>query len=299
MTLRLPDHWLWDSWYVADGDHHHAFFLRASRTLVDPRRRHTHAAVGHAVSRDLRAWTVLPDALLPADAPAWDDLAIWTGSVVRGPNGQWHLFYTGISRALGTPVQRIGRAVSDDLITWRRAGTDPVALADPKWYDTHAGGASESWRDPWVFADPSGDGWHMLVTARSNEGDPAGRGVIGHARSADLAEWSVGPPLSRPAGFVDLEVPQVVEIDGQVVLVFSCAPWVWSVAAPSVLGPFDVDRAIPFAHPSLYAGRIVTNGDGGWSLLGFRDVEDGEFCGDLIDPIPIDFTPRDGLVART
>ena len=136
MTLRLADAWLWDSWFVVDGDEHHVFFLRASRALLDPRRRHDRATVGHAVSRDLRNWTLLADAFVPADEPAWDDLAIWTGSVVRDPDGQWHLFYTGISHADGGSVQRIGRAVSDDLVTWHRAGSDPVAVADPQWYET-------------------------------------------------------------------------------------------------------------------------------------------------------------------
>ncbi len=316
MTLRLPDHWMWDSWFVDDGADHHVFFLRASRALVDPHRRHLRAAVGHAVSGDLRTWTLLPDALVHSDSPAWDDLAIWTGSVVRGRDGQWHLFYTGISRAHGAKLQRVGRAVSDDLLTWHRAHDGPVSVADPEWYETRQadGSGIDTWRDPWVFADPAGDGWHMLVTARGNDGDPAGRGVIGHARSADLVEWTAGPPLSRPAGFVDLEVPQVAEVDGHLVLVFSCLPGdvarrhdarplgsVWVVDAPSVVGPFDVDRAIPFAHPDLYAGRVVADGDGGCSLLGFHngeDRDDREFGGELSDPIAVGYRPDAGLLVR-
>ena len=202
------------------------------------------------------------------------------------------------------------------MITWRRAGEQPVTVADPQWYETrHADGSGiDTWRDPWVFADPSGDGWHMLVTARSKEGEPAERGVIGHARSADLVEWTVGPPLSRPAGFVHLEVPQVAQIDGHHVLVFSCLPGdvtrrsasrppgsVWIVDAPSAVGPFDVHEAIPFAHPTLYAGRLVSDGNGTWSLLGFHggeDSDDGEFAGELSDPIVVRYRPDAGLVAR-
>ena len=36
--LRLPDAWVWDSWYLHDGDRHHAFYLKASRALLDPDR---------------------------------------------------------------------------------------------------------------------------------------------------------------------------------------------------------------------------------------------------------------------
>ena len=58
--LRLPDHWVWDSWYAQDDDGRwHAFFLRASRALLDPHRRHRRASIGHAVSTDLRSWQLV------------------------------------------------------------------------------------------------------------------------------------------------------------------------------------------------------------------------------------------------
>ena len=63
MTLRLPDHWVWDAWYAVDGDVVHAYFLHAPRSLGDPDRRHFRARVGHAVSRDLVRWEVLAPGL--------------------------------------------------------------------------------------------------------------------------------------------------------------------------------------------------------------------------------------------
>src|SRR3712207_9289765 len=110
--LRLPDHWVWDSWLAADGDEHHLFFLRASRALLDPDRRHDRASVGHATSSDLRRWALQPDALVHADPPAWDDMAIWTGSVARADDGVWQLFYTGRSlseRGLRSEERRVGK----------------------------------------------------------------------------------------------------------------------------------------------------------------------------------------------
>jgi len=46
--LRLADHWVWDSWLAVAGAEYHLFFLRASRALHDPERRHllTNAVVG-------------------------------------------------------------------------------------------------------------------------------------------------------------------------------------------------------------------------------------------------------------
>jgi beta-fructofuranosidase len=300
-VLRLPDHWLWDSWTAYDGRRHHLFFLRASRALHDPRRRHERAAVGHAVSTDLRTWELLPDALVHADTPAWDDLAVWTGSVVRGPDARWYLFYTGLGTADRSHAQRVGLAVSADLVTWHRVGTGPLVEVDARWYDCGmrpGGPISESWRDPFVFADPGGDGWHMLLTARSHTGPAGARGVVGHARSPDLRQWEVGPPLSTPAGFDHLEVPQAYVVDGRPVLIFSCpaaqtartgtTAAIWTVAGDAVTGPWNVAAAEPFEHPSLYCARLVPDGDD-WYLLGFRDAEDGVFRGELLDPIPVAF----------
>jgi beta-fructofuranosidase len=310
-VLRLADHWIWDSWVAHDGEHHHLFFLRASRALHDPDRRHLRATIGHARSTDLRTWELLPDALVPDDSPAWDDQATWTGSVVRGPDGLWRMFYTGVSRAERGLVQRVGVATSTDLTTWHRVGDGPLLEADPRWYEQLDLDAwiDEAWRDPYVVADPAGDGWHMLLTARVREGDAPGRGVIGHATSPDLERWQVQPPLTAPAGFGQLEVPQVVTVDGLPVLVFSCWPdrmsverraqepkgGVWSVPGATLLGPWDLADATPFDHPSLYAARLVEEVPGRWVLLGFRDTEDGVFVGELTDPLPV---VRDGDTLR-
>ncbi len=306
--LRLEDHWVWDSWHARDDDGlHHVFFLRASRALLDPNRRHHRASIGHAVSTDLRSWRLVADALVPADAPSWDDLATWTGSVVRGADGRWYLYYTGVSRAEQGLVQRIGLATSDDLMVWRRYGTRPLLEPDPQWYEsldlTHW--YEQAWRDPWVYADPSGGGWHMLITARSNTGRADGRGVIGHARSADLITWTVQPPLSSPAGFGHLEVPQVAVVGGQPLLLFctnAVAPdrgtddRIWFAEGPSVDGPWNVAAARSFPHPHLYAPRLVVDVDGSPALIGFVDDVDGSFAGELTDPIPVRYDAQVGVV---
>jgi beta-fructofuranosidase len=303
MSLRLADSWVWDSWVADDGDQFHLFFLRAARSLGDPTLRHHRAAIGHAISKDLRSWRELPDALAAADAPAWDDMATWTGSVVRAPDGGWRLFYTGLSRADGGLVQRIGAATSPDLVAWTRDTAAAPVEADPRWYeklDTTTW-HDETWRDPFVFADPTGDGWHMLITARAASGPADGRGVIGHARSQDLAGWEVQPPLTAPAGFGHMEVTQSRVVDGTPLLIFSCEAGqlgdgrrvasrtgdVWSVPGESRLGPWDFDRAEPLRHPSLYAGQLLQDRRGRWLLHGFRNIEDGGFVGEIVDPVPV------------
>jgi beta-fructofuranosidase len=112
MVIALPDKWIWDSWYARDGDLWHGYFLQADKTLGDPDLRHFNVTQAHATSRDLKAWTHLGTCFAPAVGPAWDDYTTWTGSVVQGPDGMWHLFYTGTSHADEGMKQRIGHATT-------------------------------------------------------------------------------------------------------------------------------------------------------------------------------------------
>ena len=313
--LNLADHWVWDSWYADDGENFHMFFLRASRALLDSDRRHFRASIGHAISKDLKSWTLLADALVTSDSPAWDDVATWTGSTFLAPDNRWHIFYTGVSRKENGLVQRIGHAVSDDLISWKKVGSEPITVADDEWYESLDlnDWPDQAWRDPWVFADSNGNGFHMLVTARSKAGDPLTRGVIGHATSKDLSTWKVQPPLSEPNEFGQLEVIQVEVVDGSAVLVFCCAPeqlserrrgstsfaGTYSAPAASLLGPFDLNNAELIDAQHIYAGRIVQDRSGQWNLLGFVNKgKDGRFVGEICDPIPLTLTDRGTLQVK-
>ena len=210
------------------------------------------------------------------------------------------MFYTGVSRAEGGLTQRISSVVSDDLFTWSREPDRQVVEPDARWYETAETREwpDQAWRDPWVFRD--GELWHMLVTARANHGPADDRGVIGHATSPDLADWTVRPPLSEPgAGFGQLEVLQVAHVDGTAVGLFSClgtelsharrdadpVGGVWSFPVDSPTGPYRVADAHRITDQQLYVGRLVQDRDGQWQLLAFRnDGEDGSWVGEITDP---------------
>ena len=305
MALALNDHWLWDHWICDDGDRYHLFFLRASRALHDPERRHFRASMGHAVSNDARTWQLLPDALVHSDGPAFDDKAIWTGSTIVKPDGAMRVFYTGISRAEDGLVQRIGWADSTDGVTFERTCDVPLE-ADSRWYErreTDVSGA-EHWRDPFVFRH---DGrWHMLITARAKGAEHYGAGVIGHAVSDDLDHWQIGPPLTSPSVFGQLEVSQSRCVDDRHLLVFSCGDdmkaepgpgGVWVAEGEGALGPWDIDGARYVRPEHLYAGQLLQLRDGAWVFTGFEDIVNGEFVGAVPDLLPwadVELLPRGG-----
>ena len=283
----------------------HLFFLHAPHALGDPELRHRNARIGHAISTDLRNWTFHGRAFDAGLPGTFDGSATWTGSVTRGPDGLWRMFYTGSrfpSETAATNIETIGVATSPDLWTWTKQ-PGPIVKAAARRYEPLGASSwpEDAWRDPWVYADPSGGSWHMLITARANTGDDAGRGVIGHAVSRDLDSWKVAPPLGQPqSGFGHLEVPQLVTLAGRYFLIFCCnSPrlanaragqlgGIWVAPASSPTGPFDIERSELLIDERYYAGRLVQDRAGRWFLMAFEmNVPGQPFQGRISDPMPV------------
>ena len=319
MVIAIDGKWLWDSWYAHDGERWHGYFLQADRSLGDPDLRHFNVTQGHATSRDLVTWDHKGTTFQPAQGPAWDDYTTWTGSVVRGDDGLWHLFYTGTSRAEQGLYQRVGHATSTDLHNWSRVGDglalDLTGLSADLYEKEHMKGFwhDRAMRDPWVMRDPAGSGWLMYFTARAPGVPEAnGGGAIGFATSPDLHEWTLQPPVFVGA-FGQLEVPQVFEKGGRWFCLFCTAAQHWGEAARQMLGtpktgthyligdgPRGTWGVAPLPLLDMdepcqrYAARIVDTPDG-MRILGFADRGKENFGGFITDPEPVELGP-DGLL---
>jgi beta-fructofuranosidase len=305
MSFSRVDSWVWDFWLADDGDEFTMFYLFAPKTLGDPHLRHRNARIGRATSRDLFTWEDHGEVLAPGAAGDFDASATWTGSVVRADDGTWRMFYTGShfpSPDSHTNIESIGAATSVDLVTWTKL-RGSVVQADPRWYETLGTSEwpEEAWRDPWVFRDPSGGGWHMLITARARTGANLGRGVVGHATSDDLRSWQVRPALSTAdSGFAHLEVCQLVDIGGTHVLVFSASSdtlsgvraggqgGIFVIDDVDPHGPFDIGQAVLLTDERLYSGRVTRDRSGDTVMLAFENGSaSGEFVGKISDPLAI------------
>ncbi len=311
MTLRLPRNWLWDFWHVWHGDNCHLFFIQAPRSLGSEELRHHNATIGHAISRDLKNWTAVDEALHPGADGEWDDLATWTGSVI-GHDGRWFMLYTGINRSEGGVVERIGLATSADLYVWEKHPGNPILEADGRWYELLdlVSWYEQAWRDPWLFHDQADGSFHALITARVRSGPPDARGVIGHARSSNLRDWEVLPPVTAPGGFGHLEVPQLVRVGDRFLLIFSCgakhlarnkvehleqSSWTgtYCLVADHALGPFDVRQSrmlVGDAFGSYYGGKLIEDRSSRLQFMAFKAYDrEGQFVGELTDPFPFEF----------
>lgn len=312
--LHLPDKWVWDFWFTRDGADIHIFYLQADRSLGDPDLRHWQVSVGHAVSQNWRDWTILPDALYPSDSrntavEAFDSLTTWTGSILHHHN-TWYLFYTGGKRSENGLQQRIGLATSDDLITWTKYSPNALLEPDLQWYETFEtiDWHDQSWRDPWVFCDEKTGLFHMLITARSNQGAKFERGVIGHATSKNLINWQVQPPIATVSGIGVLEVPQLLHLNNQYYLIFSAyqetihenysqqaggilQTGVAYLTSDHMLHGYTLPTHQFFAggqNKSLYSGKIITDIDGSLALMAFHNFDiQGNFVGTIGNPIPL------------
>ncbi|MGN8133000.1 glycosyl hydrolase family 32 [Paenarthrobacter sp. 22069] len=302
MPLTPNDRWIWDFWHIQNEDTHHLYYLQAPKSLGDPELRHRNATIGHATSTDLSTWSEHGTVLAPGGPGTVDATATWTGSIVRGDDGIWRMFYTGSTFPFpdaATNIEVIAMATSPDLYTWTK---DPsFALhADPRWYETlgTSDWPEEAWRDPWVYRDDSGQ-WHMLITARANTGASINRGVVAHATSSDLGTWTVQPPLTEPIhGFAHLEVFQKVSLNGHELILFSAHDQVISEdrrAAGATTGTWvapwsgniDLQRASNLSGPDLYSGRIIDD-NGTPVFLAFELTNSTDpFIGGICDPIPV------------
>lgn len=317
MVFIPEQHYLWDFWLVSPDEWrsqeslYHLFYLQAPRSLHDPNLRHGMATVGHAVSHDLRHW-VHRGTVLEAGSPgSWDDRAIWTGSVTI-QDGLAYMFYTALSTADQTYVQRIGLAVSADLIHWERHQSNPLLAVDTRWYESQSTEliGTQTWRDPHVVYASDEQVYYMFLSARINEGPHDGRAVIALARSADLLSWEVLPPVSISGDFTEMEVPQVVPINGRYYLLF-CASrhaatrmsyshnksWVGThyLVADKLTGPYSSltdDPLLADATGTYYAGKLVQGRAGAHFFMAWRQWDDeGNFCGGLSDPAEVHVLP--------
>lgn len=287
----------------------HCYFLQADNSLGDPERRHFNVTQGHATSTDLIDWTHHGICFGPSAGPAWDDFTTWTGSVLKGPDGNWHYFYTGTSRSEGGLKQRIGHATGADMHVWERVGTGLALDLDPELHEEHRPGFwhDRAFRDPWVMANPTGSGWLMAFTARMpGVADANSGGAVGLAVSNDLDHWIAIRPLFTGM-FGQLEVPQIFTLGGRWYCLFSVGSEHWSEAAGGHLGSRPIRGthyliAEEFSGPwrlapgpvltsrsetELYAGRVVFAA-GRPQFMGFlHDAPDGGFVGVISDPMEI------------
>lgn len=246
MSFQPEGFYAWDLWFAHDDEKQHIYYLQASRKACgnDHQKRHNLSSVGHAILKDGNFVDVSREPVFSASTAdnAWDNLSIWTGSIIKDPKSSRYLmFYTARRREdkpIWTPSeyqrpQNIGLAYSEDLLNWQRhpLTIDKPIIANPG-KDNYMGFDGVAWRDPYLMK--VGDWYYCLLAARlvpnrvHNIDAWDQGGTIVWLRSKDLYNWTDATPeiLVASRHFYEMEVPQLIprQKDGKLryLLLFCC-----------------------------------------------------------------------------
>ncbi|MEZ6133176.1 MAG: glycosyl hydrolase [Planctomycetaceae bacterium] len=292
-----------------------------------------HDFIAHAISDNGLNWRRIDNALFIDDPGCWDDLMLWTMHVTPDPHrpGCWRMFYTGLSRRDQGLKQRIGMATSNDLYRWKKAPvnwtdgrgrTDPELIkkaraslpygrasrtrstndpqscfpleADPDHYeaDLHGERGWISFRDPFYFRE--GDQGWLLAAARTNNGPLVRRGCVALMEEVEPNSFQIQRPLFAPQLYDDIEVPNLIKLDGAYYLIGSLR----EDAKIRYWHTDDIEKPWRNHHDNVllakgnYAGRVCRD-DRGVLLWNFftRELEDR--CVNNIMPPPKRLERRD------
>ncbi|MEO0446389.1 MAG: glycosyl hydrolase, partial [Verrucomicrobiota bacterium] len=285
-----------------------------------------HDFIAHAVSKDGLDWERVNNAIFIGDPGSWDDLMLWTMAVSPDPwvSGRWRMFYTGLSRQEQGRVQRIGLAESDDLYHWRKAAVNwprpshPAGLApnqnspiDPassfplEAEEPHYEASLEEGRHWTSFRDPYY--WHhegqgsLLAAGRVPYGPVVRRGCVSQFQETSRGIFVSRPPLHHPGLYDDVEVPNLLEMEGHFYLIGSIREDAkiryWHTA--------DLSQPWKSFHDNVlmaqgnYAGRVCRD-DRGWLLWNFFTQDVSDRTSQNVMPPPKRLTrSEDGLLRVT
>lgn len=201
---------------------------------------------GHVATRDWKEYQELPDCLLPDDR----DVSLTTGSVLYH-EGVYHAFYA----ACGTDgIYRIFSAVSRDGVLFEKNRESLLPEGRPGYR------GDDTWRDPCVFWNPAESCfWMVFCARRPSQNFNSFPGVLGLAKSADLAHWRLCPPLWEAGYTTAPECPDLFPIGNRWALLYY-----WHETriryADSPAGPFIRGPVISPDHFDMMAGKRLSDG---------------------------------------
>lgn len=238
----LKDH----SLVLADGQWH-AFYIRGESDTGTS----TEDELGHAVSPNLRNWTILSPAITAGPEP-WDARNTWAPHVIANPIGSGYMmYYTGANSSV---VQRMGLATTLNpyLVNWDKYLNNPIAEPDSVVYEWETGLSFSSFRDPFVFVHDNQ--LHVLNTAVVRDTTLAAgrRGAIHHlAGTAFNTLVDVGPLALHNgpdnAAWHEIESVQLREVGDYWHLFYTET----NVQGVQHLRSSEMDSGWDFANPTL------------------------------------------------
>lgn len=219
MPWQPLNKYCWDFWFIYKEPNLHVFYLQANRLACAyiAERRHNLSSIGHAILTDFGWQESSQDPALARREGRWDDVSIWTGSIIE-KDGCYYMFYTArcskdqfvLTAHERRQPQNIGVAQSDNLLVWQRtsASKENPIIPNPGLGSEFDG---VSWRDPYVIKDATDGQFYAFICACPSDAPTDAGGAVAYAISLDLEDWQTQPYriLYVSPEFHYLEVPQV------------------------------------------------------------------------------------------
>ncbi len=221
-----------------------------------------HDYIAHAISNDGISWKRVNNALFVGDPGEWDDDMLWTMHVCE-VNSKFEMYYTGLQRKDRGVISKVGLAVSDDLLSWKKTKKDNYPI-EPKGIFYEATNSNPrkwlSFRDPFRFEYK--DDVYLLVCARTVHGPVSRRGCVGVVKITDDVVERL-PPLLYPMVYDDIECPCVFKLNDRYYVIGSIREDIkvryWF--APDFFGEYHSFHDDVLLPQGNYAARTVQDGD--------------------------------------
>lgn len=191
------------------------------------------------------------------------DFACYTGSVIEGNDGQFHMFYTAQNNYNpkyhrdGKPLQYVAHAISTDLINWEKL-PELTFGADESIYEPF------DWRDPFVFYNEDEKCFDMLLAARLRGASEKNGGCVGLCRSYDLIHWEAKEPFYNPESYMTHECPDLFKLGNKWYLVYSTFSEKFVThyrMSDKLSGPWTSPIEDTFDGRAFYAAKTAQIGD--------------------------------------
>lgn len=191
------------------------------------------------------------------------DYACYTGSVIEGNDGNFHMFYTAQNNYNpkyhrdGKPLQYVAHAISTDLINWEKL-PELTFGADERIYEPF------DWRDPFVFYNEEEKCFDMLLAARLRGASEKNGGCVGLCRSYDLLHWEAKEPFYNPESYMTHECPDLFKLGNKWYLVYSTFSEKFVThyrMSDKLSGPWTSPIEDTFDARAFYAAKTAQAGD--------------------------------------
>jgi len=191
------------------------------------------------------------------------DYACYTGSVIEGNDGKFHMFYTAQNNYNpkyhrdGKPLQYVAHAISTDLINWEKL-PELTFGADESIYEPF------DWRDPFVFYNEDEKCFDMLLAARLRGASEKNGGCVGLCRSYDLIQWEAKEPFYNPESYMTHECPDLFKLGNKWYLVYSTFSEKFVThyrMSDKLSGPWTSPIEDTFDGRAFYAAKTAQVGD--------------------------------------